>query len=102
MSAAGKRIAARLAVSLALCTALIGAHALVADLLDRAGLVERLLSPSGLDAVAALAAALVLFGLRFAVFFVLPGALFASCLLAFVGPPSPPQTPAQPKHRGQL
>jgi hypothetical protein len=39
-------------------------HDLLALGLDRLGLVERLLSPSGLDAVLALIAALVLFGLR--------------------------------------
>lgn len=39
-------------------------HDLLALGLDRLGLIERLLSPSGLDAVLALVAALVLFALR--------------------------------------
>jgi hypothetical protein len=70
-------IAWRLLVPLLLDALLVVAHWLVADALDRAGLVERLLSPSGLDAVVALLAALVLFGLRFAVFFVAPALTLA-------------------------
>jgi hypothetical protein len=48
------------------------AHDLLALGLDRLGLVERLLSPSGLDAVLALIAALVLFGLRLALLVLAP------------------------------
>jgi hypothetical protein len=77
VSARRTGIAWRLLVPLLLDGVLVIAHWLVADALDRAGLVERLLSPSGLDAIVALLAALVLFGLRFAVFFVAPALTLA-------------------------
>lgn len=48
------------------------AHDLLALGLDRLGLVERLLSPSGLDALLALIAALVLFGLRLSLLVLAP------------------------------
>ncbi|MFO0713576.1 MAG: hypothetical protein U0353_27235 [Sandaracinus sp.] len=47
-------------------------HDLLALALDRLGLVERLLSPSGLDVLLALGAALVLFGLRLTLLVVAP------------------------------
>lgn len=87
----------RLILPLALFGLLVAAHALAADLLDRAGLVERLLSPSGLDAIVALLAALVLFGLRLTLFFVAPGVTVAWCLLRLAGPRTPPSRDAQPR-----
>ena len=70
-------IARRLLLPLFLDFVLVVAHWLVAYALDRASLIERLLSPSGLDAIVALLAALALFGLRFVVFFVAPALTFA-------------------------
>lgn len=70
-------IGRRLLVPLLLDAVLALAHWLLADVLDQAGVVERLLSPSGLDAMVALLAALALFGLRFAVFFVAPALTLA-------------------------
>lgn len=59
-----------------LCVASLAiAHVLLALALDRLGLVERLLSPSGLDAVLALIAALVLFGLRLVLLVLAPALL---------------------------
>lgn len=70
-------LARQLLVPLFVDFVLVVAHWLVAYALDRASLIERLLSPSGLDALVALLAALALFGLRFAVFFVAPALTLA-------------------------
>ena len=70
-------VARQLLVPLVLDVLLVVTHWLVAYALDQAGLIERLLSPSGLDVIVALLAALALFGLRFAVFFVAPALTLA-------------------------
>lgn len=61
----------------------IAAHELLARGLAHAGLIERLLSPSATaGTVVALAAALVLYGLRFGLLFVVPGWLLARAIAA--------------------
>lgn len=70
---------ARGAVSIA---AAIVLHELLARGLDRAGLIERLLSPSGAGAVAALVAAVVLYALRLGLLFVAPGVVLARVVMA--------------------
>ena len=84
-------LARQLLAPLVLDLLLVVAHWFGAYALDQAGLIERLLSPSGLDAIVALLAALVLFGLRFAVFFIAPAltlAWWVGVLMRFTREPS--------------
>lgn len=57
-------------------------HELLARGLDRAGLIERLLSPSGVGAVVALVAAVALYALRLGLLFVVPGVVLARLVIA--------------------
>lgn len=63
----------------------IALHEALARGLAAAGLVERLLSPSGPGAALALVAALALYGLRLGLLFVAPGVVLARLLAALVG-----------------
>lgn len=63
--------------------ALLAYHALVLAL-DRIGLIERLLSPSGAGVVLALVAALVMYALRLALIFVAPGVVAAWLVIAAI------------------
>ncbi len=59
-------------------------HEALARGLDRAGLIERLLSPSGGGAVVALVAAVALYALRFGLLFVVPGVVVARALIDLI------------------
>lgn len=72
---------ARLWAAVAVAVAL---HAALARALDRAGLVERLLAPSGAGAAVAAVAALALYGLRLGLLFVAPGWLLGRAVAAWV------------------
>lgn len=76
MSPWKKRVAAWL-------VALLAYQALVL-VLDRIGLIERLLSPSGAGVAVALVAALVMYALRLALIFVAPGAVVAWVVIAAI------------------
>jgi hypothetical protein len=60
--------------------ALLLAHVALAYALDALGLVESLLSPSGLRALAALPLAILFYLVRLALLFVMPGLLLAALL----------------------
>ncbi|MDB4931008.1 MAG: hypothetical protein JWM10_3492 [Myxococcaceae bacterium] len=62
----------------------IAAHEALARALAAAGLVERLLSPSGPGAALALVAALALYGLRLGLLFVAPGLVAARIIAALI------------------
>lgn len=70
--------------SLAIVAA-IGAHEALARGLDRAGLVERLLSPSGAGAAVVLVAAAAMYALRLGLLFVVPGVVVARAVNAALG-----------------
>lgn len=55
----------------------LGAYMALVRLLDRVGLIERLLSPSGAGAALALVAALAMYALRIGLIFVAPGVVVA-------------------------
>jgi hypothetical protein len=63
---------------------LVAVHEALAYGLDRADLIARLLAPAGAGVALSLVAALVLYGLRFALVFVVPGWLVARVVLAWV------------------
>jgi len=62
--------------------ALLLVHAGLATWCDRAGLVERVLSPGGAGVVPAVVAAVVLLGLRIVLVFVVPGCVVSRIVLA--------------------
>jgi hypothetical protein len=74
--------AAKQAAALLVAVAL---HEALARGLAAAGLVERLLSPSGPGVALALVAALALYGLRLGLLFVAPGVVLARLVAALVG-----------------
>lgn len=67
----------------AVALAALGYEALVLGL-DRVGLIERLLSPSGAGAVVALVAALAMYALRLALIFVAPGLVVSWAVIAAI------------------
>lgn len=60
----------------------LGVYLALVQVLDRVGLVERLLSPSGAGVALALVAALAMYALRLGLIFVAPGVLLAWGLTA--------------------
>ena len=64
----------RRAVAMALA---LGLYLALVRVLDRVGLVERLLSPSGAGVAVALVAAIAMYALRLGLIFVAPGVLVA-------------------------
>jgi hypothetical protein len=78
---------ARLRVELrvwAVVLVLVALHEVLARGLDRADLIARLLAPAGAGVVLSLLAALVLYGLRIALVFFVPGWLVARAVFAVV------------------
>ncbi len=59
-------------------------HEALARGLDRAGLIERLLSPSGAGAAVALVAAVVMYALRLGLLFVVPGVVVARAVIGAI------------------
>lgn len=64
--------------------ALVVAHEALARGLAAAGLIERLLSPSGAGAVVALVAAVAMYALRLGLLFVAPGVVLSWAVQALV------------------
>jgi hypothetical protein len=62
----------------------LGAYLLLVRVLDRAGLIERLLSPSGAGVAVALVAALAMYTLRLGLIFVAPGVVVAWAVIAAI------------------
>jgi hypothetical protein len=62
----------------------VALHEGLARGLARAGLIERLLAPSGAWALAALVAAVALYALRLALLFVVPGLLVARLVIGAI------------------
>ncbi|EYF02212.1 Hypothetical protein CAP_7355 [Chondromyces apiculatus DSM 436] len=67
---------------LAAAAILLALHVALAFALDTLGLVESLLSPSGLRALAVLPLVLGLYAVRLALLFVMPGLVFAALVSA--------------------
>lgn len=86
----------RLALRLALVAIVaIAMHAAFAHLLDRAALVERMLSPGGDDVVFAASITTAFVLLRLLVLFVLPGWILARLVLARISTDRYRQTPIE-------
>lgn len=79
--AEGQEARRRARRALALTAALICAHVALAYALDALGLIERLLAPApGPATLAALGAALLFYGVRFLLLFVMPGLVLSALL----------------------
>jgi hypothetical protein len=84
--AEGQEARRRARRALALTAALICAHVALAYALDALGLIERLLAPApGPATLAALGAALLFYGVRFLLLFVMPGLVLSALLYGYAG-----------------